>query len=107
MDILCGTIMVMAVRDPEVQMKRLMARDLFLTEMDAKNRVLSQGDVREKAKRCEQRGEGKGVVIWNDGTEEELRTEVARVMAMIKRSCPKGWTWLLLLCPPVAGIGAS
>merc|ERR1712093_845732 len=35
LDVLCGTVMVVAVRDPEIQMKRLMDRDSHLTREDA------------------------------------------------------------------------
>lgn len=103
-DVICGTVMVVAVSDPKVQMKRLRERDPHLTEEDAQNRVKSQGDVREKARRCESRGKGKGVVVWNDGGKEELRGELERVMKVVKASSPRWWAWLLLLCPPLAGL---
>ncbi|KUJ19206.1 CoaE-domain-containing protein [Mollisia scopiformis] len=104
LDVLCGTVMVVAVRDKEVQMRRLMDRDAHLTREDAENRVGSQGDVREKARRCEGRGEGRGVVVWNDGDREELRREIDRVMSVVKERSPRWWAWLLLLCPPLAGM---
>ncbi|TKA63886.1 hypothetical protein B0A49_08403 [Cryomyces minteri] len=99
---ICGTVMVVAVSDPDIQMQRLRARDAHLTEEDAKNRVLSQWDVRDKAKRALARGEGAGVVVWNDGDKEQLRREVHRVMGEVRRRSPKWWAWLLLLCPPLA-----
>jgi dephospho-CoA kinase len=104
LDTLCGTVMVVAVSDPEIQMKRLRERDTHLTEEDARNRVLSQGDVREKARRCEARGEGRGVVVWNDGGREELKQEVESCMKVIQASSPQWWVWLLLLVPPLAGL---
>jgi dephospho-CoA kinase len=103
---LCGTVMVVSVSDPAVQMKRLMARDDHLTEEDAKNRVMSQGDVREKARRCRERGEGRGVVVNNDEGLEELKTEIARAMQKVQGNSPRWWGWLLLLCPP-AGVFAA
>ncbi|KAF1813866.1 CoaE-domain-containing protein [Eremomyces bilateralis CBS 781.70] len=106
MDAICGSVMVVAVKDPAVQMQRLMDRDSFLTEEDAKNRVMSQGDVREKAKRCEARGKGRGVVVWNDGGIEDLKSEIARAMTEVQSGSPKWWAWLLLLCPPM-GVGAG
>lgn len=106
LDTLCGTVMVVAVKDPAIQKKRLMERDAHLTAEDAENRVLSQGDVREKAKRCEARGEGRGVVVWNDGGREELKKEIERVMAVVAKRSPKWWAWLLLLVPPLAGWAA-
>lgn len=102
LDRFCAAVMVVAVRDPEVQMKRLRERDAHLSEEDAKNRVLSQGDVRVKAKRALARGEGRGVVVWNDDGKEELRKELERVMLKLKHGSPTWWAWTLLLCPPLA-----
>lgn len=99
---LCGTILVVAVRDPEVQMARLRARDAHLSAEDARDRVAAQWDVRDKAARCLRRGEGAGVVVWNDGEKEELRRQIDEVMAKVKASSPQWWAWLLLLCPPLA-----
>lgn len=106
MDVLCGTVMVVAVRDPAIQMKRLRERDPHLSQEDAENRVKSQGDVREKAKRAEARGHGRGVVVWNDGGKEELRKEIDKVMKEVNHQSPRWWAWLLLLCPPLAGLAA-
>jgi dephospho-CoA kinase len=107
LDVLCGTVMVVAVTDPEIQMQRLRARDSHLTQEDAENRVRSQGDVREKARRCEARGQGKGVVVWNDGDKSALKLELDRVMGEISRTSPRWWAWLLLLCPPFAGMAGA
>jgi dephospho-CoA kinase len=102
LDRFCGAVLVVAVKDPAVQMARLRARDPHLTAEDAENRVRSQGDVRDKARRCEARGRGRGVVVWNDGGKEELRAEVGRVMRELDRYSPKWWSWLLWACPPAA-----
>ncbi|KAF2091055.1 dephospho-CoA kinase [Saccharata proteae CBS 121410] len=99
----CGTIMVVAVSEPEIQMQRLRDRDPHLSEEDARNRVLSQVDVREKAQRVMRRGEGNGVVVWNDGDRAQLEKEITRVMAEVQKRSPKWWAWLMLLCPPLAG----
>jgi dephospho-CoA kinase len=107
LDTLCGTVLVVAVRDPAIQMQRLCDRDSHLTEEDARNRVLSQGDVREKARRCEKRGKGRGEVVWNDGGREDLRVEVERVMRGVKTASPRWWAWLLLLVPPLAGLAGA
>jgi dephospho-CoA kinase len=104
LDTLCGTVMVVAVSDPVIQMKRLRERDSHLTAEDAENRVKSQGNVREKARRCQERGKGKGVVVWNDGDKAALKAELERAMAEVSRSSPRWWAWLLLLCPPLAGM---
>ncbi|KAI1854494.1 hypothetical protein JX266_000612 [Neoarthrinium moseri] len=102
LDRMCGVVMVVAVRDPEVQMKRLMERDAHLSREDAQNRVLSQTDVRLKARRCEARGKGKGVVVWNDGSKAELKANIDNAIQEIQRSSPGWWNWLLLFCPPLA-----
>lgn len=98
----CGTILVVGVSDPKIQMERLRARDAHLSEDDARNRVISQGDVREKARRCLRRGPGRGVVVWNDHGREELEREVARVMEQVKKASPRWWSFLLWVCPPLA-----
>lgn len=105
LDALCGTVMVVGC-EPETQMRRLMARDTHLTEDEAGDRIRSQGDVREKARRAEARGSGRGVVVWNEGGREELRTELDMVVGELRRRSPKWWAWLLLLCPPMAGMAA-
>lgn len=107
LDVLCGVVLVVAVTDPAVQIKRLMDRDSHLTEEDAKNRVGSQGDVREKARRCQARGEGKGAVVWNDGGREDLAAGLQTVMRNIQKDSPRWWAWLLLLVPPLGGLAAG
>ncbi|KAI1167429.1 dephospho-CoA kinase [Nemania serpens] len=105
-DRLSGVVMVVAVKDAELQMKRLMERDPHLSAEDAQNRVLSQTDVRLKAKRCEARGKGKGVVVWNDASREELKTNVDACLREIRKSSPLWWNWLCLLFPPL-GVAAG
>ncbi|TQV92610.1 hypothetical protein V2A60_009084 [Cordyceps javanica] len=107
LDRFCGVTAVVAVRDPEVQLGRLMARDPHLSREDAENRVRSQGDVRDKAARCEARGDGHGVVLWNDGTREELAGQVNEAVAALKARSPEWWSWALLGCPPLAVLVAA
>ncbi|KAF1822898.1 dephospho-CoA kinase [Dissoconium aciculare CBS 342.82] len=104
---LCGTILVVAVTDPKIQMQRLRARDEHLTEEDAKNRVAAQWDVRDKAERCLRRGDQAGVVVWNDGDKEDLRKQIDQVMAKVKSNSPQWWAFLLLLFPPLAVMSGS
>ena len=99
--------MVVGVRDPEVQMKRLMKRDEHLTKEDAKDRVAAQWDVRDKAARAVAKGEGRGVVVWNDGDLGELKERLAVEMEKIKASSPKWWAWLLLINPPLMALVAG
>lgn len=103
----CGTILVVGVSDPAIQIQRLRARDAHLTEEDARNRVISQGDIREKVKRCERRGPGRGVVVWNDGGKEDLERDLAKVMGEIRKGSPSWWSWLLWVCPPLAAVAAG
>lgn len=103
----CGTVMVVAVSDPKVQIERLRARDAHLTAEDAENRVMSQGDVREKARRALARGKGRGVVVWNDGDREDLEKEIARVMAEVEKASPQWWAWACLVCPPLVVAAAA
>ncbi|KAI9781093.1 MAG: hypothetical protein M1816_002564 [Peltula sp. TS41687] len=108
LDLLCGTVLVVAVRDPKLQIQRLLERDSHLTEDDARSRVLSQGDVRAKARRAEARGRGSGYVAWNDGSREQLEMQVKEVMEDLRRSSPTWWVWSLLLVPPLAvAVGGS
>jgi dephospho-CoA kinase len=100
----CGTILVVGVSDPKIQIRRLMDRDAHLTEEDARNRVMSQGDIREKVARCERRGPGRGVVVWNDGGKEDLERNVGKVMEDIRRRSPRWWGFLLWVCPPLAAL---
>ncbi|QIX02114.1 hypothetical protein AMS68_007631 [Peltaster fructicola] len=104
---LCGTIMVVAVTEASIQKQRLMARDEHLTEEDASNRIASQLDVREKARRALARGEQAGVVLWNDGSKEDLRKQIDAAMVGIKSKSPRWWALLLLLCPPLAVLSGT
>ncbi|KIW07440.1 dephospho-CoA kinase [Verruconis gallopava] len=103
----CGNVMVVAVSDPAVQMKRLRERDPHLTAEDAENRVKSQGDVREKARRALARGEKRGVVVWNDGDKEDLKRELAKVMKEVQAASPQWWAYACLVCPPLAAASAA
>lgn len=101
LDTFCSTCIVVSVTDPKVQTQRLRDRDPHLTEEDANNRVKSQVDVREKAKRAEMKGEGRGYVLYNDGKKDDLEIQLKEVMTKIRSSSPRWWSWLLLLCPPL------
>jgi dephospho-CoA kinase len=104
LDMICGTVMVVSVTDPAVQMRRLRARNPHLSVEDAEHRVRSQEDVREKARRAETRGDGAGVVVWNDGSVEELKKEIEAVMRKARERSPQWWAWVLLSVPPLACI---
>lgn len=104
LDALCGTVLVVGVRDRAVQLTRLRARDPHLGEEEAAARVASQRDVRDKAAQAAARGEcrARGVVVWNDGDREQLQREVEAAMTHVEGSSPRWWAWLLLGCPPLA-----
>lgn len=106
LDVGCGVVVVVAVRDPAVQMRRLRERDTGLSLREAEERVGSQGDVRVKAERAGRRGEGWGAVVWNDGGKGELAEEVARVVEACRRGSPAWWGRLLWACPPLALVSA-
>lgn len=80
MDLICGTVVVVGVRDPAVQMARLRSRDPHLS--------------------------ARGVIVWNDGDKADLEKEVSKAMEMIKASSPNWWAWVLLLAPPL-GVGIA
>lgn len=105
LDMFVSTVVVVAVSDPTIQMQRLRDRDAHLTEDDAKNRVASQTDVREKAKRAEDRnkfGSGRGFVLYNDTNKDELKVQLDDVVKQIRDHSPRWWGLALLLCPPLA-----
>ncbi|PKY08674.1 CoaE-domain-containing protein [Aspergillus campestris IBT 28561] len=106
MDVMCGTVMVVGVKDPAVQMARLRARDPHLSAEDAENRVRSQGDVLGKVRQAEFRGtdSARAVIVWNDGDRGDLEREVSRAMGLVSGRSPRWWAWALLLAPP---LGAS
>lgn len=108
MDLICGTVIVVGVHDPAVQMERLRARDSHLTAEDAENRVRSQGDIRAKAAQAEFRGTttNRGVVVWNDSDKAELERAVKGAMVSISTSSPRWWAWTLLIAPPI-GFGVA
>ncbi|PYI28071.1 CoaE-domain-containing protein [Aspergillus indologenus CBS 114.80] len=106
MDLICGTVVVVGVRDPAVQMQRLRARDPHLSAEEAANRVRSQGDVASKAARAEWRGPRRGLVVWNDGDKQALEGEVRRALAVVQASSPRWWAWVLLVLPPVGVLAA-
>ncbi|EYE95550.1 putative dephospho-CoA kinase [Aspergillus ruber CBS 135680] len=108
LDLLCGTVVVVGVSDPAVQMARLRARDAHLSAEDAENRVRSQGDVKGKVARAESRGvdNARGVIVWNDEDRGALEGEVKRAMEVIGGSSPQWWAWVLLVVPPV-GVGVG
>lgn len=106
LDVFCGVVLVVGVRDPMIQMRRLRERDAGLSVEEAENRVKSQGDVREKAARAESRGREMGKVVWNDRGKEELAAELAKIMAELRKASPPWWGRILWILPPIAVISA-
>ncbi|RPB03865.1 CoaE-domain-containing protein [Choiromyces venosus 120613-1] len=107
LDLMCGAVLVVSVSSPEVQLSRLLARDAHLTREDAEKRVASQMSIQEKAERCERvfgGARGRGVVISNDGSVEELCLEVGRAVEELKVGRDGWWKWMLWGLPPVAGV---
>lgn len=111
LDLICGAVVVVTVRDQRVQIRRLLDRDRGqgggMTREEAEGRVGSQWDVGVKVERCEAKGgTGRGVVIWNDGEKGELTAKVEQVVRQLGRTSPWWWSWICLLVPPV-GIAAG
>ncbi|MCJ1324383.1 hypothetical protein MMC10_001045 [Thelotrema lepadinum] len=107
LDIFAGSIIVVGVKDPEVQLRRLLARDRekggSMTEEEARGRVESQGKVGWKVERVKARGlEKGGWVVWNDGVQGELSEDLGRVVGELRRQRPWWWGALLWVCPPLA-----
>jgi len=99
MDMICGMVVVVGVKSISVQTERLRLRDPHLSVTEARDRVESQWDVRDKARRCQARGPNRGKVIWNDGTREDLEIEVRKLMGDVYRQNPAWWKWILLFSP--------
>ncbi|KAI9754519.1 MAG: hypothetical protein M1815_005550 [Lichina confinis] len=78
LDVACGSVVVVGVRDRAVQMRRLLARDPALSEEDARRRVLSQTDVRDKARRAERRDECWGLGLSLLGLRRRWRRRSGR-----------------------------
>lgn len=113
LDLLCGAVVVVAVSSRGVQLDRLLARDRAsgpgdMTREEAERRVVSQMLIEEKVERCEAVYSrwGRGRVLRNDGSVEELREEVGRVVGEMRAGREGWWTWVLWAFPPLAvGVG--
>ncbi|KAL9105379.1 MAG: hypothetical protein Q9227_009435 [Pyrenula ochraceoflavens] len=107
-EILCGAVLVVAVSDPVVQMRRLRERDGHLSQEEAENRVLSQGDVKGKARRAKAKGGvGRGYVVWNDGAKGDLEGQLGKVIEDLRKRSPRWWSWVCLLVPGVGALAAA
>ena len=109
LDALCGCAVVVGVRDPEVQIRRLLARDAGrgLGEREARDRVASQGDVSGKVARARARGAGWGEVVWNDAGRQELEREVEALVGRLRAGSPRWWARVLWWAPPLAVVVAA
>ncbi|RMD43761.1 hypothetical protein DV735_g1336, partial [Chaetothyriales sp. CBS 134920] len=58
-------------------------------------------DVALKAKWAQERGPGKGYVLYNDGKKADLEVQLNEVMGKISASSPRWWSALLLVFPPL------
>lgn len=88
LDIFASVVIMVGVRSPATQWARLRARDIGLSEQEARDRVGSQMAVEDKVERTRARGERKGKVVWNDGGKGDLEGEVKRVVDEVSR---EGW----------------
>lgn len=110
LDVFCGSVLVVGLKDREEQLRRLLARDArqggSLTEVEARGRVESQGAIGWKVERVKARkevmGERAAETVWNDGPREELERNVAGVVGRWRRASPRWWCWFLWGLPPLA-----
>ncbi len=97
LDIFVSVVVMVAVRDPAIQMRRLRERDPELSEEEARNRVGSQMGVWEKVGRTRARGRVRGKVVGNEGGRGELEGEVGRVVGEVRGEAGgwgwRGWVW--------------
>lgn len=107
LDLLCGGVIFVGLRDQEVQIERLLARDRDsggnMTREDAESRVKSQMSVAEKVERVEKCWDGKkkrGYVVWNDGTREELQLQLKDVTGKFKEGRGNFYTQMGRFFPP-------
>ncbi|KOS19520.1 Dephospho-CoA kinase CAB5 [Escovopsis weberi] len=99
LDRFCGATVVVALRDQDEQLRRLVRRDAHLAREDALRRIESQDGVEAKAERCRARG---GFALDNGGSREDLERQLAVEMQRVRGENPRWWAWLLLGCPPLA-----
>ncbi|KAL7267856.1 Dephospho-CoA kinase cab5 [Rhizina undulata] len=113
LDLLCGTVLVVSVSSREIQIARLLARDKALggdmTREDAEKRIGSQMGIEEKGEICESvystnGTRGRGFVVNNDGSVEDLEREVAKVMERVRKGRVGWWRYLLWAVPPFAAV---
>ncbi|KAL8770445.1 MAG: hypothetical protein Q9209_003871 [Squamulea sp. 1 TL-2023] len=95
-------VVLMVAASPGVQMSRLRLRDQHLSKEEARDRVASQGSVDEKVARTEARGQGRGYVIWNNGSMEELQQNVDKVIREVERGRKGIWRLIFLVLWPLA-----
>ena len=104
LDVFCGVVVMVAVSDPVVQMRRLRERDQALSAGEAEERVGSQMGVGEKVGAAKAKGERRGKVVINDGTREELEMEVQRVVTEVKKEGGYGWWRVLVWGNPITAV---
>ena len=100
-------VVLMVAANSHVQMSRLRLRDPHLSEDEARNRVASQGGVDEKVARTEARGKGRGYVVSNNGSREELEAKIGEVVREVERGRKGFWRWAFLVLMPLAVLWAG
>jgi dephospho-CoA kinase len=94
LDQFVGVSLVVAT-NPETQLERLVGREgQRLSRDDAKGRIASQWDIKDKASLAD-------VVIENDGSREELGL---RVREIVREQLTRGWLWNFVMRMPPFGL---
>ncbi|KAF3932973.1 hypothetical protein ABW20_dc0103473 [Dactylellina cionopaga] len=97
LDVFCGVTLLVGT-SPEIQIARLIERDgHFLSREDAEKRIASQMPVEEKKGLAD-------VVVWNDGSKEELEKEIGRFVDGCKKGRGTIWTILMAGCWPITAV---
>ncbi|KAA8908472.1 dephospho-CoA kinase-domain-containing protein [Sphaerosporella brunnea] len=102
MEVICGGVILVGV-DEETQMRRLLARDAAagLTEEDARRRIKSQWDWREKAELARFVFGKNAWIVDNSGSLEDLKREVDAIIKEAGKGRMGFWRWVWGN-PPVA-----
>lgn len=106
LDMLCGTVILIDCPDPEMQVQRILKRNREvengnMTEEEARGRIASQMQRADKVEILEKQwvSRGKGHIIRNDGTLQDMERNLGDTMDRIREGRGSLWTYSLLFVP--------